>query len=40
MAELTTVFPLIGLTILRLVVPILAIWLLGKALKHIEPSPS
>jgi hypothetical protein len=37
--ELTTVFALVGLAILRIGVPIVAIWLLGKALKFVAPSP-
>lgn len=40
MAELTTVFALIGLAVLRLGVPILVIWLLTKALNYVAPSPS
>jgi hypothetical protein len=38
MAELTTVFALIALAVLRLGVPILVIALLSVALKRIEPS--
>jgi hypothetical protein len=38
MAELTTVFALIALAVLRLGVPILVIVLLSMVLKHIEPS--
>ena len=37
-AELTTVFALIALAVLRLGVPILVIALLSVALKRIEPS--
>lgn len=37
--ELTAVFALIGLAILRLAVPIMMVWLLGKAVKYVAPSP-
>jgi hypothetical protein len=37
MIELTAVFILIGLVILRLGVPILVIWLLGKLLSILLP---
>ncbi len=37
--DLTTLLALIGLAILRLGVPILVIWLLGKALKYVAPTP-
>ena len=40
MAELTaTAFALIGLAVLRLGAPILVIWLMGKALDYVVPSP-
>jgi hypothetical protein len=34
----TSVFAVVGLTILRFGVPILGIWLLGRALKRALPS--
>jgi hypothetical protein len=37
--EFAAVFALIGLAILRLGVPIVLIWLLGKAVKYVAPSP-
>ena len=39
-AELTTVAALVGLTVLRLGVPLVVMWLAGKALQRLAPSPS
>jgi len=39
-AELTTIAALVALTVLRLGVPLVVIWLAGKALQYLVPSPS
>jgi len=40
MVDVMAVFAVVVLAVLRLGVPILAIWLLSKALQHLAPSPS
>jgi hypothetical protein len=39
-AELTTIAALVGLAVLRLGMPVVVIWLAGKALQYLVPAQS